>query len=149
MKSHKKDLKAVFVGQGQLFEWVSNRIRTLGLEEIIHLAGYQNDPSRWLIKSKISALCSDSEGLSLALMESCYVGLPAVISNVGDLPDLVEDGVNGFLISDRTPEAFSDAMLKLLNCDKEYRNYSVNTKQRAQEYSLERTREKWEQVLSI
>ena len=38
-------------------------------------------------------LTSDSEGLSLALMEAMLCGLPAVVSDVGDLPELVEQGV--------------------------------------------------------
>jgi len=52
---------------------------------------------------------SDSEGLSLSLMEAMMCGLLPVVSHVGDLEDLVKDGINGYLVAERTPQEFAKA----------------------------------------
>ena len=54
--------------------------------------GHQEDVAAWLSKSRVFVLTSDSEGLSLSMMEAMMCGLPAVVSDVGDLGDLSKMG---------------------------------------------------------
>lgn len=147
VKKSLPQVTAVLVGQGQLFEWVKKRIAELKLEQNVFLVGYQNIPSYWLLQAKVSVLCSDSEGLSLALMESGYLGLPSVVSNVGDLGDLVIDGVNGYLISERTATQFSNKIIKLLTDQEIYSKFSEQAILRAQRFTLRETIKLWDEVL--
>ncbi|KIH75477.1 hypothetical protein GFER_16090 [Geoalkalibacter ferrihydriticus DSM 17813] len=68
-----------------------------GLEGNIVLLGYREDIPQVLKAMDLFVLTSLSEGTSIALIEAIAANLPVVVSNVGGNPNLVEDGVNGFL----------------------------------------------------
>jgi L-malate glycosyltransferase len=76
-------------------------------------------------------------------------GLPAVVSDVGDLPELVEEGSNGFLVAERTPQAFADRMLALAGDPERLRSFSEAARQAALAYSLERTTGRWDRILAL
>ncbi len=107
-------LKAVFVGDGPLRPELEALTTELGLEGAVEFAGSQPDVASFLRRGKIFVLTSATEGLSLALMEAMMAGLPAVVSDVGDLGDIVRDGHSGFLVRDRTPERFAERIALLL-----------------------------------
>jgi glycosyltransferase involved in cell wall biosynthesis len=58
---------------------------------------------------------SYSEGLPIAVIEAMASGLPIVATNVGGLPDLVSQGVNGFLVEPGRSEQLAEALLKSIN----------------------------------
>jgi glycosyltransferase involved in cell wall biosynthesis len=57
----------------------------------------------------------DTEGLGVVLLEALSFGLPVIASNVGGIPDIVEDGKTGILIPEKDPVAIADAIEKLLS----------------------------------
>ncbi|MFW9829830.1 MAG: glycosyltransferase [Candidatus Thorarchaeota archaeon] len=67
-------------------------------EDRIKILGYRNDVPQILALSNIYAQPSYSEGLSPAILEACSYGLPIVSTYVGANPDLIINGINGFLI---------------------------------------------------
>ena len=109
------------------------------------VADYVHD---WLVRSKIFVLASDSEGLSLAVMEAMICGLPAVVSSTGDLGDLVEDGVNGRLIAERTPAAFADAMVALIADEGRRSRFSEAARRAASRYDMRSVARLWDEVLA-
>ena len=84
------NVRAVIVGEGPLREALEGQARELGIEKNVTFVGQQAAVEDWLRRSRIFVLTSDSEGLSLSLMEAMMSGLPAVVSAVGDLGDLVD-----------------------------------------------------------
>jgi glycosyltransferase involved in cell wall biosynthesis len=50
----------------------------------------------------------------MAVIEAMASGLPIVATNVGGLPDMVESGVNGFLVDTGCPDQMADALLKII-----------------------------------
>jgi len=107
-------VRVEIVGQGPLRDTLEQQARRLGLASNVRFVGPQPRVRDWLTRARVFVLTSDSEGLALALIEAMLCGLPVVCSNVGDLPDLVEDGVNGYLVASRTPEAFAERIVTLL-----------------------------------
>jgi glycosyltransferase involved in cell wall biosynthesis len=85
----------------------------LGLTEQVSFLGHRDDVNDLLNKSRIFMLTSDSEGLSQAMIQAMLCGLPVIVSDVGDLSELVENGVNGYLIGEQDPEQFAVAIEKL------------------------------------
>jgi glycosyltransferase involved in cell wall biosynthesis len=107
-------IRAVIVGNGPLRQELETLAVRLGLGDTVEFAGQQADVSSILGRSKVFVLTSKTEGLSLALMEAMMAGLPAVVSDVGDLRDLVRNDENGFLVDVQTPERFAERIAAIL-----------------------------------
>jgi L-malate glycosyltransferase len=141
-------LSAVVVGDGAERAGLEALARRLGLEERVRFAGHQLDVAPWLARARALVLTSDSEGLPLSVMEAMTAGLPVIASHVGDLPDLVEDGVNGFLVRERTPEAFADRIVQLLASDALRARFSREASRAAQRYEIGVATDLWESILA-
>jgi L-malate glycosyltransferase len=141
-------LSAVVVGDGVLRPDLEKRAQELGLEGRIRFVGHQVDVGPWLARVRTLVLSSDSEGLPLSVMEAMIAGVPVVASKVGDLPDLVEDGVNGFLVEERTPEAFSKKIVEILSDDGLRARFSEAARRAAQRYTIDAAARKWEVILA-
>jgi glycosyltransferase involved in cell wall biosynthesis len=137
---------AVVVGDGPLLPDLRERARSLGLDPSATFVGHQRDVEKWLRSARAFVLTSDSEGLSLALMEAMLCGLPAVVSDVGELRELVEDGVNGFLVPERSPEAFAARVLDVLEPGR-LAAFSRAARRSAERYDVGRVATAWDAVL--
>lgn len=70
-----------------------------------------------LLDSRGLVLCSTTEGFPNVVLESLSRGRPVVATRVGAIPEVVQDGVNGRLVSVNAPEALAAAMRDLLDDD--------------------------------
>jgi len=141
------ELKVVIVGDGPLRIEIEALCHELELESFVTLVGQQSNVEVWLRKARLFALTSDSEGLALALMEAMQCGLPAVVSNVGDLADLVEDGVNGFLVSDRTPQEFAQRFVDVLCDPLRWQRFRAAAHASMSQYELPCAVQHWNRIL--
>ena len=69
-------VKAVIIGNGKLLGNLQQIACNLGINSNVNFAGHKNEVERWLQKSKIFVLTSDSEGLSLSMMEAAWSSTP-------------------------------------------------------------------------
>ncbi|MFT3766064.1 MAG: glycosyltransferase family 4 protein [Minicystis sp.] len=92
-------------GEGEEEARIKQRIsdRKLG-PETIRMLGFRTDITDLLAASDFFVLSSRLEGLSLAILEAMSQRLPVIISRVGGNPEIIDDGVEGFLLpaDDRT-----------------------------------------------
>jgi glycosyltransferase involved in cell wall biosynthesis len=70
---------------------------------------------KFLSASDVFVLPSISEGVPTVLLEAMATGIPVVATNVGGVPDIIEDGRNGLLVSPRKPSALAEAVVRLLS----------------------------------
>jgi len=141
-------VKAVIVGDGPLREELQKLSEDLGIAENVAFAGRRDDVEHWLRSSRIFVLTSDSEGLSLSMMEAMISGLPAVVSDVGDLGDLVENGVNGYLVPRRSPQLFADCIVELLQNEQKLEKSAEAARRSAMKYATEATVQLWDRILT-
>lgn len=142
------DVTAAIVGAGELHDGLHKLAADLGIDCNVSIVGYQDDLISWLQKSKIFVLTSDSEGLSLSMIEAMMCGLPAVVSNVGDLGDLVEDGVNGYLVPRRSPDIFAARIIELLTDGRKLKSFSSAARQSALQHKTEAMTQRWDNIIS-
>ncbi len=138
---------AVIVGDGERRESLESLATKLGLSDCVTFAGHQSDVASWLKRSRVFVLSSDSEGLALSLMEAMMCGLPAVVSDVGDLGDLVRDGENGYLVPPRQPQAFAEAIVGLLTDEQRLATFSKAARRDALEHTMIGVSRKWDRIL--
>ena len=118
------------------------------IDRNVSFAGHQDVIENWLRKSKVFALTSDSEGLSLSMMEAMMCGLPAVVSDIGDLGDLVEDGVNGYLVPRCSPDLFANRIIELLTGSQKLTAFSKAARQSALQYETQATTQHWDSIIA-
>ena len=88
--------------------------RELGVLEKIEFLGHRDDVSAVLSQADIFVLPSRSEAFPNAIMEAMAAGLPVVASNVGGIPELVEDGRTGHLVQPGDAAALASSLIGLL-----------------------------------
>lgn len=147
LKTEYPAITAAIVGDGPLFSELRILSKKLDIEKNVVFLGHQKNVEKWLRKSKIFVLTSSSEGLALAMMEAMMCGLPAVVPNVGDLDNLVMNGVNGFLVKGRNPHAFATRINELLIDEKTNDSFSLAASLAAQKYRPETITILWNTVL--
>ena len=78
------------------------------------LAGYRPDAPRVVTSFDVFTMSSIHEGLSIALVEALALGKPAVVTDAGGLSEVVEDGVQGYVVPPRDPSALAARVVSLL-----------------------------------
>jgi glycosyltransferase involved in cell wall biosynthesis len=109
------DVRFCAVGQGPLEDEVTALHRELDLDGIVALTGYRPDAVRLMAGCDVFALGSRWEGLPVALMEACALGLPIVATRVGGIPEAFHDGVDAVLVPPASPGALADAIERVIS----------------------------------
>lgn len=96
-------VRVVLIGDGPLRETLEARAVELGIRQNLALLGHREDTDELMQAVDIYALPSLSEGIPMALLEAMAAGKPVAASRVGGIPEVVEDGVSGFLVEPSNP----------------------------------------------
>ena len=111
-----KDVNFVIVGTGPLHKEILKRLKIFNLEDVVFLVGkrpYKEIPL-WLNSATVLVIPSLSEGLSSVLVEAMGCRKPIIITDVGGMPELIENGKSGIIVCPQNVELLSQAMLTLL-----------------------------------
>jgi len=92
------DIKAIMLGDGDLYKSTLSLINNVGLEHNIVLKGYVEDTYNYYQQTKIIIMPSQNEGLSTAMLEAMACGCVPIVSNVGCQNEAVKHRYNGFLV---------------------------------------------------
>lgn len=104
------DIEFFIAGDGELLE--NCRARIAGEDLPVKILGWQSNIERVLAAADIVILTSDNEGTPLSLIQAGMSSLPVVTTRVGSVPEVVIDGVTGF-VSDLDVQEIADALEKL------------------------------------
>jgi glycosyltransferase involved in cell wall biosynthesis len=107
-------LRLVYIGEGSERPALETQISTLGLTEKVFLTGNIPEAARFLKGFDIFALASKSEAYGYVLLEAGLAGLPVVATNVGGIPDIVENSVSGLLVPPDNAPAMAFALETIL-----------------------------------
>jgi glycosyltransferase involved in cell wall biosynthesis len=99
-------------GDGPLLDGMKEKSSSLKKENHIQFTGWidHRDLPKILNSLKILVLPSFSEGLPTIILEAMACGTPVLATDVGGIPDIVKNGVNGFIITDNSPEAIRNGI---------------------------------------
>ncbi|HKS16786.1 MAG TPA: glycosyltransferase family 4 protein [Planctomycetota bacterium] len=110
------DVRVKMVGDGELRSVIENRIKELKLENRVQVLGWQSNVEvrRHLLESRALVLPSLAEGLPVVIMEALALRRPVISTSIAGIPELVENGVCGWVVTPGSVDALTRAMREAL-----------------------------------
>ncbi len=134
-------------GDGPLLPALREQVHQLGVSKFAHLLGVRRDVPAVLNAFDVFAMSSVTEGLPLVIPEAMATGLPVVSTNVGGIPNVIDEGQTGFLVADEA--GLHDRLAALVHdpalrraCGERARHAAVNR------FSAERMQREYLQLYS-
>lgn len=134
-------IEFVLAGDGPMRPEISKILEANPIKNI-RLAGYQSGDDLWSLVSgaKFSIVPSESyETFPYSAIESLALGKPVVASRIGGLPEIIDDGVNGFLFNPGDPVDLAQKIKELWSDPERIREFGLNGERKAKShFSAER-----------
>lgn len=145
LRDDHSDVKLILVGDGPERVPTERKARELGVYDDIRFLGKQDPIEEILSIADVFLMPSDSETFGLAALEAMACSVPTVVSNVGGLAELVEDGETGYLCPVDDVDGFTDRVRALLNDEALHERMSQAARTRAVEtFDIDRVVPKYE-----
>jgi glycosyltransferase involved in cell wall biosynthesis len=107
------DARLLLVGDGPDRDALERLAHDLGVVKRCLFLGYQEDVARFYDAIDAMVLPSVNEGTPVSVIESLAARRPAVATRVGGTPDVIRDGVDGFLVDSDDPDALAERLAEL------------------------------------
>lgn len=143
--------KVVVAGDGDQFENIVKATQEYQVNDCFEFLGYISnidDKIAIYSNSKIFISCSKGEGFPVSLLEAMGCGCVPVVSNVGDIADVIKQGYNGYIYNDTDDETeMAVFLLGLLNNPNEMTRLSSSALDIKQQISVENNGKIWREIL--
>jgi glycosyltransferase involved in cell wall biosynthesis len=133
----------VLAGDGPCRSVLKRRADELGIGARVHFLGRRSDIDSILGALDVAAMTSDYEGTPLVAFESFANSTPLVATDVGGLPDIIENGRTGLLVPPRRPDALADAVIALLRDPDRRDRIALAAAERLPEFTIEAATERF------
>ncbi len=112
---HVDGVRLLVGGNGEV-EQTAQMVRELGLTDTVEVLGWVSGEAKraLLAQADVFVLPSYNEGLPVSVLEAMSYGVPVISTRVGGIPELVREGVDGYLIDAGDRAALEDRMLRLV-----------------------------------
>ncbi|MBI4838198.1 MAG: glycosyltransferase family 4 protein, partial [Nitrospirae bacterium] len=124
-----EDIKLLIAGDGIYKDELEKISENLGIKDRVRFVGRIGRDDMKSFYDKIHVLVVPSlwpEVLGIVGLEAMASGKPVIGSNIGGIPDWIEDGVNGFLVSPDSPDSLAEKARTLFNADGMIYKFGLN-----------------------
>jgi colanic acid/amylovoran biosynthesis glycosyltransferase len=141
------EIEYTIIGDGPLRGRLTALARDLGLDGRVRFPGWLDgdrvaaelERMHVLLAPSRTAADGDAEGVPVALMEAMATGMPVVSTRHSGIPELVEDGVSGFLAAESDVNALADGLLRLASAPQAWPDFGRAGRARVEaDFNLER-----------
>ncbi len=105
----------VLAGDGPDRLMLEEKVEKYNLQGRFSFLGHKDDMNAFYRSLDVYINTSVHEGIPMSVLEAMSHSLPVVVPKVGGFPEIVEDGISGYLVNSRNPGIFAELILKLLN----------------------------------
>ena len=123
-------LNLIIIGEGEERENLARLITRYQLINNVHLVGQKEQAATLLKAFDLFTLPSRTEALPTVLLEAGSAGLPVIASNVGGIPEIIENNKEGALVQAENTHLLADKILELLANKKLMETYGKNLQQK-------------------
>ena len=102
--------RLILVGDGPEREHLTEDAARLAITEICRFAGHRNDVRPWYRTASVFALPSHSEGSPNVVLEAMAAGVPVIATEVGGVPEIMQDGVTGLIVPPQQPRRMAEGL---------------------------------------
>lgn len=124
------------IGNGETHIELEKQIKHLNLEGYIHLHGFLDHPEEILKTASICIHTAYSEAFGLVLIEAMTAGLPVVTTDSGGTKDLIDQGINGYVIPNRSADMLADKIELLLENEDLRQTLGSNAQKFSQQFDI-------------
>jgi glycosyltransferase involved in cell wall biosynthesis len=148
LKKDHIDCKLVLVGEGKERLSLEKLIAELGVQDVVQLVGFQENPYKYLARATVFVLSSLYEGFPNVLLEAMALGIPSVASRCPTGPEeIITDGVDGLLVPPADAEALAKAIRRLLLDESLRKRLGEAGRKRAEDFAAEKIVKQYEDVI--
>jgi glycosyltransferase involved in cell wall biosynthesis len=104
----------LLVGEGEQAQYLTELVERMSLQGRVHFCGYRSDIAHILAAADLLALTSDKEGLPIVILEAMAMRCPIVATRVGEIPHVLRDGEEAWLVPSGDLEALTAAISEAL-----------------------------------
>jgi glycosyltransferase involved in cell wall biosynthesis len=108
------DVRLLIIGEGWYEQELRKVVRDYHLEKLVIFTGFQRDIAKVLSGLKAVVLPSLHESTNLSLIEAMLLKKPVISTSIPSHLNIVEDGINGFLVRPGDPESIARSLIRLL-----------------------------------
>lgn len=108
-----RNVKFVICGNGEIKK-VRFIVDEKGISQYFDILGWITEKKKYFEESDIYILISYFEGMPVSVLEAASYGLPIIATSVGAIPEVVQDGLNGYLVSPGDVEEIAKKLLELI-----------------------------------
>lgn len=119
VKTNYPKVKFLIIGDGPLREELETMASELGMHGDFIFAGWRNDVAKYIQTMDIFCITSRWEAFGIVILEAMAMGKPIVATAVGGIPEIIENGYNGYLVDAGNPEAIANAVCKIISSENE------------------------------
>ncbi|MDP4549746.1 N-acetyl-alpha-D-glucosaminyl L-malate synthase BshA [Alkalihalobacillus macyae] len=116
--------KLLLIGDGPEIQVACRLVNDLGIRDRVKFLGKQENVAEILSICDLKLLLSEKESFGLVALEAMACGVPAIGTNIGGIPEVIEHGVNGFIAEVGDIESIASYAMQLLSNAELHKNMS-------------------------
>lgn len=137
----RENVRFVWVGDGTFLGAAQRYAQSLSAIADIEFVGSHSNPDGYYRSSHLYFQYSSIENMSLAVIDALRHGLPSVVTDVGGLPEIIQDATTGLVIAPLDDEAAALAIASIFLGDRDLQLWGINAKRH---YRLQFSQSLWE-----
>ena len=150
LQEKEPEWKLDIVGDGTEKNKIVDLIYQYDLVDSVTVHGFlkRKEIDKLLNKSSIYVMTSYTESFGIVLIEAMSHGVPCIAYKSAEgANDLIQNGKNGYLISNRDPEEMVNRIIELIHDKKKRQELGANAKELSQNYTTDKIKKNWVQLL--
>jgi colanic acid/amylovoran biosynthesis glycosyltransferase len=155
LTDHGLDVQYEIIGDGPLRQRLGQQVEQLNLASRVRFAGWQThaqvlqalERAQILIAPSVRAADGDEEGIPNVLREAMAGGLPVISTHHSGIPELISDGVNGYLVPERDSQTLADRIRHLAGTPETWPRLTAAARQRVEKDDIEQLNDRFTELL--